>query len=325
MRDDQAIRQWSIAVHGGAGAMRNMSASKEAQYRAGLEEAVVAGAAVLVEGGSAVDACRTAVRAMESSGVFNAGIGSGLTRAGAVETDAAVMVAGDASIGAVGAVPNVGNAIELAEAVRVSSPHCLLVGTGAVEFARDRSVAVELCEASPERMQRYKELLGKETAKEASVRAEDLTKYGGTHDEGDTVGALALDSTGEIACAVSTGGIWMKAPGRVGDSPIPGSGFWAEDRIGAAVATGTGEFILRALMSSRAVDAMKVGADAQAAALEASDHLAQLFGEGKAGIATIDATGKAGFAFRTQGMGRASLASDMAEPSVGVWPGEEPN
>ena len=323
MKNYQTKRPWSVAVHGGAGAMRNMSSSKEAQYRAGLRDALAVGAALLSNGGSAVDACRAAVRAMELSGVFNAGKGSGLTRAGTVEADAAVMVAGDASIGAVAAVPGVANAVDLAEAVRVASPHCLLVGSGAIAFSRDREIEVELCDVVPERLERYRELLGKE-AENASANAEDLTKYGGTHDEGDTVGALALDSDGEIACAVSTGGIWLKAPGRVGDSPMPGSGFWAEEGVGTAVATGTGELILRALMSCRAVDAMKSGATAQAAAAEASDRLAALFGDGKAGIATMDALGNAGFAFRTQGMGRGVQSSEMSEPVVGVWPGEEP-
>lgn len=300
--------------------MRHMGEAKEAAYRAGLLDAAQRGRSLLDAGGSAIDACRIAVRAMEASGAFNAGLGSGLTRAGRVEIDAAVMHAADRSIGAVAAVPGVSNGVDLAEAVRCHSPHCLLVGEGAAQFAQGVGVGVDRFDPSPAKLERYQVMLQRDAARSA----EDLAQFAGTHDEGDTVGAVALDTEGHIACAVSTGGIWLKSVGRVGDSPLAGSGFWAEAGVGAAVATGTGEFIMRDLMSARAVWAMQDGLDASRSAQAVSEGLAARFGPDKAGLITIDSLGRLGFAFATQGMGRAAVWHDSGEPIVAVWPDEEP-
>jgi beta-aspartyl-peptidase (threonine type) len=256
---------------------------------------------------------------MESSGTFNAGVGSCLTSDGRIEADAGVMVAGDAGIGAVAAVPGLGNASALAEQVRLLSPHCLLVSDGALAFALRYSISIVQCEPSGSRLQQYQRKL-------ASLRAgipaktEDLVNLGGTHDEGDTVGAIARDSSGELAVVVSTGGIWLKAPGRVGDSPLAGSGFWAESGVGAACATGIGEFIVRGLLSRAAIDHLRAGMTAQEAADRAIADLGEQFGPGKVGIIVTDAEGRTAFSFDTAGMGRIAITEGRAVPAVAVWP-----
>ena len=303
--------------------MRHMGQGKEATYREGILAAARQGAEILSNEGTAIDACVAAVRLMEASGAFNAGAGAGLTVDGLVEVDAAVMRGRDASIGAVAAVPGIANPVEIAELVRTNSPNCLLAGPGVISFANEHNLALVRCEPAPEKLEKYRRMIANDND-DRPLSAEDLTRFGGTHDEGDTVGAMALDRNGEMACAVSTGGLWLKVPGRVGDTPLPGPGFWIEDGVGAAIATGTGEFIIRGMMSAKAVEAMGRGMSAAEAARHACDLITAAFGAEKAGIATLDCHGRLGFAFNTRGMGRAVIRDGMDKPATGVWPGDEP-
>lgn len=304
--------------------MRHLTTQREESYRAGLAAAARHGAAILGAGGPAIAACIAAVRSMESSGVFNAGVGCCLNRDGQIEADAAVMQASDLSIGAVAAVPGVANAVDLAEAVRTGSPHCLLVGSGAIELGRSHNVPAHLSAPAPHRLQQYRKLIERDGGPPRPRSADDLIGLGGTHDAGDTVGAVALDRQGGLACAVSTGGLWLKAPGRVGDSPLPGSGFWAADGVGVAVATGTGEFIIRGLLSSSVVHAVQGGQQADGAVHTALAAFSERFGTGKAGVIAVDSSGAQGFAFDTEGMGRAAIEEGSSGPSVAIWRHERP-
>ena len=269
----------SIIVHGGAGAL---DADRIPRCRMGCELAARAGHAVLERGGSALDAVEAAVRVLEDDPEFNAGYGAVLNRDGAVEVDAALF---DGSLrgGGVGAVPWMRHPITLARRVLEDGQHLLLVGDGAVSFARDHGMAPELPAAMITDRTRAR------WEKERMGRARPSAT-------GDTVGALARDASGRIAAGSSTGGISFKHPGRVGDSPIPGAGLYALDGSGAATATGHGESILRVMMCKVAVDAMGGGKDAmegaRAAVAELDLRTKALGGNG--GIITMTGDGNVG-------------------------------
>ena len=313
---------WTIVIHGGAGAMRSMGADKERAYREGLRASLLAGAAELRSGGTALNATIAAVRVMESCGAFNAGQGSCLNLDGVIEADAAVMDGGDLSMGAIAAAPDIANGVTVAEAIRTRSPHCLFAGA-AVRRLAEKWPELQLEEAQPsdERLARWTRQ--RETYCDAELDSQSLTQYGGTHDEGDTVGAVALDANGNLDVAVSTGGIWLKVPGRVGDSPLPGSGFWAENQVVACCATGTGEFIMRAGLCADVRARAQAGGSASEAARDALSSLTERFGEGKAGIIAVDHEGNVAAPFDTAGMGRGWMSSLSDEPVVRIWPEED--
>ncbi len=325
-----------ILLHGGAGRMRSMGSGLERQYRDGLRAACAAGAAVLRGGGSALDASVAATVWMEDSGVFNAGLGSCLTLDGAVEMDAAIMEKGR-RFGAVASVSGVANPVTLARAVIEHTPHTLLAGPGAVAFARSQGFAFREDFPSAARRRTWQ---ARRTELDAGRLEEGLTALGGvlgTPDEGaeiaalrglqepmtegDTVGAVAQDRAGDCAGAVSTGGIWMKMPGRVGDCPLPGAGIWvAPGGEGAAVATGTGESLMRTLISREVVDRM-AHLDAHAACRAAIALLEAEAGPDVGGVIGVSRRGF-GWALNTRGMGRAVWTDGMDEPAVAVWPDE---
>ncbi len=246
----------AIIVHGGAG---EVAPERHARLRAGCRAAAEAGRAILDGGGSALDAVVAAVRVLEDDPEFNAGLGSALTRDGTVETDAAVMCGATRRVGAVAAVPDLGCAIALARAVADAGEHVLLAGPAALRFAAEVGIAA----AAP----------GALVTPRARARLEAR----------GTVGAVARDRAGRFAAATSTGGISGKRSGRVGDSPIPGAGTWADDRV-AISATGDGEAILRMAFAREL--SLRSGrlADAARASLR---ELARITG-GSAGVIAID-------------------------------------
>jgi len=321
-----------IIIHGGAGAMKVMGGEREGRYRTALRAATDVGAAVLRSGGSALDAVVAANVFMENSGAFNAGLGSCLTSDGTIEMDAAVMDGSDRGFGAVAGISGVANPVLVARAVMERTPHCMLQGRGAEAFAAEHDFALRDDFPSAERLETWKQKKAELDSHGPWVNLADrLATLGGVAGvepvpdseavgPGDTVGAVAMDADGRLATAVTTGGIWMKRPGRIGDSPLPGSGLWAVDGEGAACATGTGEMILKVLMCREAVDRM---GDAQEACAGALGVLEQHFGGGLAGVIGVDPQGNPGFAFHTGGMGRAVWRDGMAGAAVAVWPGED--
>jgi beta-aspartyl-peptidase (threonine type) len=195
----------------------------------------------------------------------------------------------DLRAGAVGNVPPMRHPIELARAVMERSPHVLLVGPGALEWGRQ--FGIEGCPLDELKVRAEAEPSGVECA--------------------DTVGAVALDAEGRLAAATSTGGVKGKHPARVGDSPLPGAGTWADDEAGGASATGTGEFIIRVNLARRCVDAIRAGADPTAAADQGLAELRRRTG-GTAGIILLDPQGRVGLGHTTLGMSWAWRRADGA-------------
>ena len=212
-----------------------MTTEKRAEYEAALTEALEAGAAVLAEGGSAVEAVQAAIIPMENSPLFNAGRGAVYTWDETHELDASIMDGRDRSAGAVAGVTGIKNPILLAEAVRQDGRHVMLAGDGAEQFASENGLET----APPEYFatERRKKSLERMKAKELSALDVDH-KFG-------TVGAVALDMDGNLAAGTSTGGMTGKRWGRIGDSPVIGAGTYADNRSCAVSATGWGEYFIR--------------------------------------------------------------------------------
>ncbi len=278
----------AILVHGGAGRILRTDRAEESAR--GCLEAARAGYALLTTGGSALDAVQAAVVVLEDNPRFNAGTGSVLNADGHLELDAMIMDGRTLDVGGVAALSSFKNPIEIARAVLERSPHALYCGAGADRFAREAGYAPEpeaamVTQAALERFRRE--------------RAEGWPRRPGT------VGAVAIDREGHVAAATSTGGISGKLAGRVGDTPLPGCGTYADDRLGAASATGDGEAILRVAMSMRALHALAPPLDAapSEAARTAVDALERVGGEG--GIILVDRLGRLGLAFNTPRMGHA--------------------
>lgn len=284
-----------IIVHGGADAY---GADCRPAYVAGCRRAAEVGWAILRAGGSALDAVEAAVRSMEDDPTFDAGRGSYFNRAGEVEMDAIIMDGRALTFGAVAAVRRIPNPVTLARAVLERSEHNFLVAHGAEAFAE----SIGLPFAAPD------EVLGKHEDPE-------VTAIKG----GDTVGAVALDEGGALAVATSTGGIANKWPGRVGDSPLVGCGAYADDRSGAASATGVGEMLMRIVVSKAACDFIAAGMTAQQAA-EAVIRLLEERVGGKGGIIVIDRLGRVGLAHNTCDMAYAYVTAEsglVAGPEAG--------
>ncbi len=282
-----------VIVHGGAGPT---SADHSAERVSGCERAAEVGASSLSNG--ALAAVVAAVRVLEDDPNFNAGVGSTLTRDGTVELDAAVM-AGDLRFGAIAAVPPVSAPISLALEVMRSSEHCLLSGEGALAFARE--VGIEVLDP---------EALTTDRARQALAEAHRLAASGLRVTGTGTVGAVAVDPQGNLAAATSTGGILYKRVGRIGDTPMPGGGTYADDELGgAASATGEGEAIMRSLLCRAAVQALTEGLDPQHAGLKALDALDRRVG-GKAGLILVNRDGQVWAGRNTTSMPWASCTID---------------
>lgn len=231
-----------IICHGGAWSIPDDSEEKSMQ---GVKNAAKAGLDSLLSGSVAEDAVVEAVVSMENDPAFNAGYGASLTRAGTVELDSMIMRGRDFEIGAVAAVRKVKNACKLARKV-LHSDHTMIVGDGALEFAKEQDI--EIVEEST-LVTNYE----KNQLRHLQEYAPAVKNIFGDQSGHDTVGAVAFDSLGNFAACTSTGGVTFKRVGRVGDSPLPGAGAWADD-IAACSTTGHGEGITRALLAKRIVD-----------------------------------------------------------------------
>jgi L-asparaginase / beta-aspartyl-peptidase len=290
----------TIIVHGGAGAIHDEIWH---QFLAGAHEAALAGQAVLDAGDTALDSVIAAVLYMEEHALFNAGIGGNLDRDGNVECDALVM--NDAyGIGAVAGVSGVRNPVLLARAVMEHTPHHLLVGAGAVQFAREQGL--ELIDPAAMvveyRRERWEHMLQHGHAFASDPELESASKDASTipsqsppkrhllPDEGDTVGACALDRAGRLAVASSTGGIMLKLPGRAGDTPVAGAGSYC-GLAGAVTCTGHGESVMQVCLAKYAYDLLERGASAEEAADLALAYLVERV-DGHAGLIVLDRQGR---------------------------------
>ncbi len=322
--------RWSIAIHGGAGTLDpdRMTPERRAAYEAALQNALDAGARVLAEGGSAMDAVKAAIVPLEDEPLFNAGRGAVFTWDGANELDASIMDGRDRSAGAVAGVKSIKNPILLADKVRTDSPHVFMMGSGAEEFAGEHGLET----APPEwfATEPRRESLERMKARNLSALDVDL-KFG-------TVGAVALARDGNLAAGTSTGGMTGKRWGRIGDSPVIGAGTYADNRACAVSATGWGEYFIRVGVAQeictrmrllRATNYLSLGtapvspeeemATAQLAADAVMAEVKELGGDG--GIILVTPEGHALYSFNTRGMYRGRANSDgMSE--VAIFGGE---
>jgi beta-aspartyl-peptidase (threonine type) len=322
-------QRWSLAIHGGAGTMDRdkMTPEQRAEYEAGLQTALDAGAAVLRAGGSALDAVKAAIVPLEDNPLFNAGKGAVFTWEGTNELDASIMDGRDRSAGAVAGVKTVKNPILLADTVRTQSEHVMLMGAGAEAFAAEQGFAVAAPEyfATPAR----REALERMKAKELSAMDVDH-KFG-------TVGAVALDQQGNLAAGTSTGGMTGKRWGRIGDAPVIGAGTYADNRSCAVSATGWGEYFIRVGVAQEICTGLRfMGAGAyvepgdeaerglredmaQAVADTVMADVKQLGGDG--GVILVTPEGHAIFSFNTSGMYRGRANSEGLN-EVAIFGGE---
>jgi beta-aspartyl-peptidase (threonine type) len=281
--------RYAIAVHGGCGrwAGRDTRAAL-----AGVRAALEAARRILDRGGSALDAACAAVVVLEDDPLFNAGTGSTLTRDGEAEMDASVMTGRELRCGGVAAINRVRNPILVARRVLEATPHALLAGRGATAFARSQGFR-PYDPVTPEARERRRAGLALEPAR-------------------GTVGAVARDAHGELAAATSTGGIALKLPGRVGDSPIPGAGNYATP-VAAASATGRGELILRHAVTKTLCDRVAAGRSAGSAAREALRAVPLDRGE-SVGVIAVDRRLRVGIAMRGGAMPHAWFVAGAARP-----------
>ncbi len=289
----RGMTRWRLVIHGGAGSERiaHDDPAHETHARAGLEEALAAGAAILERGESAVGAVETAARLLEENSCFNAGRGSVLTEQGEVELDAAIMDGRTRAAGAVSGIKTTRAPISLARRLMEHGPHVFLAGTAADRFAASaglEQVANDFF-ILPERRRQLDEAL-------AAGSAADPIKYG-------TIGAVAVDMDGNVAAATSTGGITAKRWGRVGDSPLIGAGTYADNRAAAVSATGSGEYFIRAVAAHEVAARIRLGCESLRQAIDgALADIASLGGTG--GLIAVAPNGDAAWGFTTPAMYR---------------------
>lgn len=288
----------AIIVHGGAGSWSKRDNALPEAVEA-CREAARAGQALLLQGASALDAVEAATRILEDCPVLDAGRGSYLTRTGEIEMDALIMDGAMLNLGAVGAIQNVRNPITLARRIMDDCEHAFLVGEGASAFAD--ATNFPRCKLddllSPLQAERLRRL----RSEGASAVAPDEPM--------GTVGAVALDKDGNIAAAVSTGGTDQKMPGRLGDSPLPGSGAYADNWTAGAVATGKGESLMKIVITRRICELVAAGLSAQDACQAAVNILSQRV-QGEGGVIAIDVHGNVGHAYNTEAMPHAFALGD---------------
>ena len=322
--------KWALVLHGGAGvlARSSMTPEAEASYRAGIGEAITAAAAVLDKGGSSLDAVEAAIKLLEDNPLFNAGRGAVFAADGTNQLDAAIMDGATMQAGAVADVQHTRHPILLARAVMEKSPHVMLIGKGADDFAA--SVHLEQVPQSfyftEHRWQQLVDQLTKEglpipprpegappapAKRIAATERPDAHKYG-------TVGVVALDRAGNIAAGTSTGGVTGKRWNRVGDTPVIGAGTYASNQSCGVSATGTGEYFIR-LTVARTICALVEykGMPLQAAVDQVvQKDLVAIHGDG--GVIALTPDGQLAWSFNTPGMFRARLR-EGGTPQIGIF------
>ena len=290
-------QEWAIVIHGGAGGItkENLTPELDKEYRASLQVALTAGKKILSEGGSALDAVEQTIRTMEDNPLFNAGKGAVFTHEGRNELDAAIMDGSNLGAGAVAGVTDIKNPISAARKVMINSPHVMLSGAGASQFAKEQGL--EIVPPSyfytQKRFNELQELLKKE-------------KFG-------TVGCCALDKNGNLAAGTSTGGMANKRYNRIGDSPIIGAGTYANNSTCAVSGTGHGEYFIRwtvahdisALMEYKGLNLK------EASELVVNDKLVKAGGSG--GVICVDKSGNISMPFNSSGMFRGFATADGKE------------
>jgi beta-aspartyl-peptidase (threonine type) len=295
----------ALIAHGGAG---NWRPGSEDDAVAGLRTAVEKGRAILKAGGTAIDAVCATVVSLEDNPIFNAGTGAVLNFDGFCELDACLMESRESRVGAVAALQRVKNPILVARKVMEETDHVMLAGEGAQRFARvmgfgDHDPVTPARRADwQEKRGHLDQVLGKHSLKMRRFLKEHPEYAGGT------VGAVAVDSSGVLAAATSTGGVTMKMVGRVGDSPLAGAGNYAS-RYAAASATGTGEYVVRSLATRAISELAQHGATISRAVAEVLDRLGRDY-DADVGLIAVDSAGTPVAQHRTRDMPHAFFAAE---------------
>ena len=325
-----------FVIHGGAGVIRkgDLSTEKEKEYRAKLEEAVMAGYKALQDGKTSLDAVQMAINILEDSPLFNAGKGAVFTNEGKNELDASIMEGKTLAAGAVAGLNHIKNPINLARAVMEKSPHVMMAGAGAEKFAKEHNIEIvpETYFFTQNRYDALQKILKEEKEKSKvenqKPKAQSMNyenpllemmtetqrlpenKFG-------TVGAVALDKDGNLAAGTSTGGMTNKKFGRIGDAPIIGAGTYANNKTCAISATGWGEYFIRLSVARDISAMMEYGAlPVQQAVDKEMDKVKALGGDG--GVIAIDSFGNIGISFNSEGMYRAYINSE-GKPVVEIY------
>lgn len=315
----ETVKTFGIVIHGGAGIIlkENMNDSLEDAYKSKLKEAISVGHAILKNGGTSLEAVVETIKIMEDSPLFNAGKGAVFTHAETNELDASIMDGATLNAGAVAGVTHIKNPIDLALAVMNDSPHVMLSGTGAEEFAVERGFTLVdpsyfYTENRFQSLQKAKRL---ELDNGVSINNEDPfiknSKFG-------TVGCVALDMNGNLAAGTSTGGMTNKRWNRIGDAPIIGAGTYANNATCAVSSTGWGEYFIRAMVAHD-ISAMieYKGISLKEAAKEVIQNKVKALG-GDGGVVSIDKNGNVAMEFNTAGMYRAHMNAD-GELFIGIF------
>ncbi len=314
-------------IHGGAGVITrgSLTPEREKEYRAKLEEALLVGYKALQDGRSGLDAVEIAIRILEDSPLFNAGKGAVLTSDGRAELDASIMDGKTLAAGASAGTRRVKNPITLSRAIMERSPHVMMAGDGAENFAREHNIELvsEKYFLTPERQDSLKKILKEEkdkaaAAEKAKVGLTETPESELAKNRSGTVGAVALDRDGNLAAGTSTGGMMNKKWGRVGDSPIIGAGTYANNNTCAVSATGWGEYFIRlgvardisALMEYRALPVQA------ASDLVIKQKLQKMGADG--GVIAMDKFGNMAISFNSEGMYRACIDGN-GKPVIEIY------
>ena len=281
--------QYAFALHGGAGAVAGRNYESVEEHLLKLTQECEA---LLLDGRSSLDVVEFAVKELESSGMYVAGRGSAPNTAGYVELDASIMHGPSREAGAVAALPGFESPIQIARGVMEKTPHVLLAGSGARAFARDKAYAEV---SDPDSYYMIPVGVTKDELKDSNAHG--------------TVGAVALDRSGELSAATSTGGTFGKLEGRIGDTPLIGPGTWADDDI-AISCTGTGEHIIRAGGAVSIACAFRSGVALDEAINDMLDEVKRLGGD--AGVIAVTRQSALATLYNSDGMKRASASSQQA-------------
>jgi len=301
--------EWTLLVHGGAGVMRraDMTPEMDAQYRAGLSDALDAGSKVLASGGTSLDAVEAAIRILEDNPNFNAGKGAVLTREGVAELDASIMDGRDRKAGAVAQLRTVRNPIRAARLVMETTGRVMFAGPAADDLAAKGGLEIVPSEyfITPRRLDALRRAM--------AGNLEPMDRYG-------TVGAVALDKAGNLAAGTSTGGMNAKPPGRIGDAPIIGAGTYADNASCAVSSTGDGEYFIRVAVARMICARMAMqNMSAEQAAQATLDEVKALGGTG--GVIVLSKDGDPALSMNTEGMFR-GRADATGKREVGIYSDE---
>jgi len=325
LTSDRKGFDFGILIHGGAGVER---IKRTDEITRSLKSAVSNGFDLLKRSSNkAVDSVEAAVASMEDSGVFDAGVGSYLTIDKTVEMDASIMDGRDISAGSVGMAMGIKNPIKLARKIMEHTDHVMMVSDGVTRLSKLFGNTVEEYpqELNKKILNEYNKLM--KNVRIISKKNNKLTMLSSaasqekSHHHYSTVGAVAIDKDGNVASAVSTGGIWLKMHGRIGDSAIIGSGIYADNKSGAACATGYGEYIMRLCLCKHACDQMQSRNSAHLSSKKSIDVLTERFGKNTGGIITVDLKGRFGRACNTRFMPTAMITNKNQKPVIAFGSG----